>query len=309
LDCSFSFDGNKYSLSPYHKKLSSAQLDNIYLDVNNAWTKEEYNRVLELAEGRNVFLYLNEIVKVNASNKQNLWEDLSKLQFSLFPLYKIANPAQSLIVTKNSLYSPNIDDLKESGFMQQTKQFLGKSPKIKLFNIGDALTPYLKSLKELRVFLYDAGDLNMLQSIFQRNRFADDLENDNRIIIHRSDMVINKTTEETKSSGPDHLMRLFSYNHIMQKLGKGILTNRSIEDSLVQEARKAYVVSPVSSLVVLETQQDYDRFNINDADNSLKNASMKSKGAVPEPHEWVLIILVALVLFIVIRKRNPQFSA
>src|SRR5688572_8996081 len=34
-DCSFSFDGNKYSLSPYHKKLSSVQLDNIYLDINN----------------------------------------------------------------------------------------------------------------------------------------------------------------------------------------------------------------------------------------------------------------------------------
>ena len=193
--------------------------------------------------------------------------------------------------------------------MQQTKQFLGKNPKIKLFNIGSTLTPYWKSLKELRVFLYDAGDLNMLQNIFQKNHFADDLENDNRIIIHSSDIVINKTTEEAKSSGPDHLMRLFSYNHIMQKLGKDMLTNRPIDDSLVQEARKAYVVSPVSSLVVLETQQDYDRFNINDADNSLKNASMKSKGAVPEPHEWILIILVALVLFLVVRKGKPQFSA
>lgn len=308
-DCSFSFDGNKYSLSPYHKKLSSAQLDNIYLDVNNAWTKEEYNRVLEFAEGKNVFVYLNETLQVNASNKEDLWDGLKKQQFSLFPLYKIVNPDQSLMVTKNSLYSPNIDDLQESRFMQKTKQFLDKSPKIKLFNLGNTLTPYLKSLKELRVFQYDSGDLDMLQNVFQKNHFADDLESDNRIIIHRSDMMINKTVEEAESSGPDHLMRLFSYNHIMQKLGKGMLTNRPIEDSLVQEARKAYVVSPVSSLVVLETQQDYDRFNINDADNSLKNASMKSKGAVPEPHEWVLIILVALVLVIVMRKRKPQFSA
>ena len=308
-DCSFGFDGNKYSLSPYHKKLSPAQLDNIYLDVNSAWTKDEYNKVLEFAEGKNVFVYLNEIVKINASNKQNLWEDLKKFQFSLFPLYKITNPDQSMIITKNSPYSPNVDDLQESGFMQQTKQFLGKSPKVKLFNIGEVLTPYLKSLKELRVFQYDAGDLNTLQAIFQKNHFADDLENDNSIIIHRSDMVITKTTEEVKSSGPDHVMRLFSYNHIMQKLGKGMLTSRPIEDSLVQEARKAYVVSPVSSLVVLETQQDYDRFNINDADNSLKNASMKSKGAVPEPHEWILIMLVVLVLFIVTRKRKPQISA
>ena len=77
----------------------------------------------------------------------------------------------------------------------------------------------------------------------------------------------------------------------------------------MEEARKAYVVTPVSSLVVLETQQDYDRFKIQDTDNSLKNASMKSKGAVPEPHEWALIIAVALVLFYVIRKRRLQVQA
>ncbi len=62
------------------------------------------------------------------------------------------------------------------------------------------------------------------------------------------------------------------------------------------EAQKAYVVSPVSSMVVLETQKDYERFNIKDSQNSLNNASMKSKGAVPEPHEWALIIIACLVL-------------
>ena len=142
-NCSFGFDGNKYAVEPYHKRLSSAQMDDIYLDLNSAWTKEEYNAVLELAEGKNVFVCLNKIVQVNASNKQEVWKDLKSLQFSLFPLYKIVNPARSLIVTKSSLYSPNVDDLSETGFMQQTKQFLEKNSKIKLFNIGKNLTPYL----------------------------------------------------------------------------------------------------------------------------------------------------------------------
>jgi XrtN system VIT domain protein len=308
-DCSFSFGGNTYSLLPYHKKLSPAQLNDVYLDANDAWTKEEYNKSLEFAKGRNVFVYFNEIIKVDESNKEMLWDKLTSQQFSLFPLYEIVSPDQSLIITKSSPFSPNLDDLQESGFMQKTKQFLAKDHTVKLFNIGDELTPYLKSLKELRVFQYDAGDLNMLQTVLQKNQFADDIENDNRVVIHRSEMVIHKTQEEAKSSGPDHLMRLFSYNHIMQKLGKDWLVNRPIEDSLVQEARKAYVVSPVSSLIVLETQKDYDRFNIKDSDNSLKNATLKSKGAVPEPHEWVLIILAAISLFIVIRKNKPQFGA
>ena len=101
-------------------------------------------------------------------------------------------------------------------------------------------------------------------------------------------------------------MRLFSYNHIMQKLGKGLLFNRPIEDSLVQEARKAYVVTPVSSMVVLETQKDYDRFGINDNINSLGNAALTSKGAAPEPHEWVLIVIVVIGLFYIIRKKKYQ---
>jgi len=82
----------------------------------------------------------------------------------------------------------------------------------------------------------------------------------------------------------------------MQKMGTRLLTDTTVDESLIDEAAKAYVVSPVSSLVVLETQKDYDRFDINDKDNSLKNASHKSSGAVPEPHEWALIIIAVLTL-------------
>jgi len=82
----------------------------------------------------------------------------------------------------------------------------------------------------------------------------------------------------------------------MQKAGTGLLTGNGEDSTLVAEAQKAYVVSPVSSLVVLESQIDYDRFDIKDVDKSLKNASMKSNGAVPEPHEWALIIIVVGVL-------------
>ena len=308
--CSFSFGGNTYSLLPYHKKLSPAGLSDVYIDANEAWTKEEYDKVLEYAKGKNVFVYFNEIIKVDDSNKEMLWDKLKGQQFGLFPLFEIANPTQSLIITKTTTFSPNLDDLRESGFMQKTKQFLARGHKVKLFNIGNELTPYLKSLKELRVFQYDSGDLTTLQASLLKDQFAEDLEDDNNVTIHRSEMIIHKSSEEAKTtSGPDHLMRLFSYNHIMQKLGKDWLVDRPIEDSLVQEARKAYVVSPVSSLIVLETQKDYDRFNIKDSDDSLKNATLKSKGAVPEPHEWVLIILAAITLAIVIRRNKIQFGA
>ncbi|MGN6417279.1 MAG: hypothetical protein ACTHMC_07300, partial [Pseudobacter sp.] len=76
----------------------------------------------------------------------------------------------------------------------------------------------------------------------------------------------------------------------------GLLNGESPADSLVAQAAEAHVVTPVSSLVVLESKADYDRFDIKASENSLHNAAIASKGAVPEPHEWALIILAILIL-------------
>jgi hypothetical protein len=60
-------------------------------------------------------------------------------------------------------------------------------------------------------------------------------------------------------------------------------------DALLSFATEANIVTPVSRLIVLETRQDYERFDIDESKDGLKNASLKSKGAVPEPHEWIMI--------------------
>jgi XrtN system VIT domain protein len=82
----------------------------------------------------------------------------------------------------------------------------------------------------------------------------------------------------------------------MRKVNTSYLADDFITADVIAEAEKAYVVSPVSSLIVLETQKDYDRFDIKESKDSLKNASHNSSGAVPEPHEWMLIILTMLVV-------------
>jgi hypothetical protein len=45
--------------------------------------------------------------------------------------------------------------------------------------------------------------------------------------------------------------------------------------------------------------QDYDRFGIDESKDSLGNAKINSSGAIPEPHEWAIIILgLIFVLFV-----------
>jgi hypothetical protein len=71
-----------------------------------------------------------------------------------------------------------------------------------------------------------------------------------------------ETTTLTGLKAPDHLLRLYAYNHILQQIGGHYFQKDYLVDSLVTEAARANVVTPISSLVVLETQADYQRFDI-----------------------------------------------
>jgi XrtN system VIT domain protein len=307
-DCSFSFEKKSYTIEPYHKKLGSATINDIYLDINSAWTKNELKKIIELSKGKNIFVYNAGIEKITEQNKNELFERLNRNQFSLFPLFHIKDASQSLLITKGTGSSCNLYDIEKSGFMDTTRKYLATADKIRLFNLNNELSPYLKSLKEYRVFQYDQGDTDILAKLLQDSYFAEDTEDDSRVIINSADMIIKKTDEEKPLSGPDHIMRLFAYNHVMQQLGKSLLTEMPIDAGLVKEAQEAYVVTPVTSMVVLESQADYKRFDIKDTGSSLKNASLNSKGAVPEPHEWALIIIGCLVILYVKMKQRSVFN-
>jgi XrtN system VIT domain protein len=293
----FSFDGRIFTIQPYEKKYGMVTIQNIYLDINKAWTWDEFNSICKKAENKNLFVYNGNIVKLNESNKEELFYQLQEQEFSLFPVFYITDRDHSLLITKNSDRSPNIGDLTDSRFLDKLKTYLkDSSSKILLYDLGEELSPYLKTLKEYRVFRYEKGRLPEMPIGPNEVQFAEYIENDDQVVIENAGMVIQQANGATPSIAPDHLMRLFSYNHIMQKMGTRLLTDTTVDEALIEEAAKAYVVSPVSSLVVLESQADYDRFHIKDTDNSLKNASHSSKGAVPEPHEWALIIIAVLTL-------------
>jgi XrtN system VIT domain protein len=144
-----------------------------------------------------------------------------------------------------------------------------------------------------------------LQDLLSRGVFAVFPENENSVVIADAGMRITRAAGNAALTGPDHLQRLFAYNHIAAHLGTSLYSNMEGDAALVKEATEAYVVSPISSLVVLETAADYERFGIKDDASSLKNASAKSQGAVPEPHEWALIILALGVLIWVKFRRHP----
>lgn len=290
----FSFDNNTYLLKPYIKRRIFTDIDTVYLDVNHSWTAKELQGVYAAVKSKQVYVYNNGFKKLSDDNIRSVAGDLQKLHFSIFPFHAIGSE-KSLVITKSGEQSASLDDLKESLIYTGLKE-MKSDTKIKLFNVGDELSLYLKSLREMRVFDYEQGSINELKDLVDKQYFAADVETDNMVVLYDANLTIMKDSGSIAPNAPDHLMRLFAYNNVMRKGGTTFLSNEMLEsDSLVAMAKQAHIVTPVSSLIVLETKKDYERFDIENSKNSLQNASIQSKGAVPEPHEWALIIMVLLL--------------
>jgi len=150
--------------------------------------------------------------------------------------------------------------------------------------------------------------LGNLVADLNKNVFQTSQQKINVLDVDASKVSIVKTSDSSATNAPDHLLRLFAYNNILHQVGKTYFEQNYINENLAQTASEAYVVSPVSSLIVLETTNDYKRFGIEESKNSLQNASIHSSGAAPEPHEWLLIILGTGIIGYYIYKERSQMK-
>lgn len=305
----FTFANTFYVINKYEQQEEAFTPGAVYLDVNKAWTKDEFKTVFNGTRSHAVYVYYDKLLQVKDNNIDSLFDLLHQQNFSLFPLSEIRHPETALLITKSNGESPNLTDLEGSAFATELTAYLTTPHHIRLYSIGNSLSPYIKALKELRVFSYASGNQEQLLTLLNKDRFISNQENDSTVVLDNAGIMIRKAPGAVAAETPDHLLRLFAYNDIMKKVGPDYFRHDYVQPKTIAEAEQAYVVSPVSSMIVLETVKDYERFGIEENKNSLKNASMKSSGAVPEPQEWVLIILAAGIVATFIyrgRRAVPQ---
>ncbi len=296
----FSFRGKSYVLSPLVIPKKAFNPDKIYLDINAEWTKSEFEELYSIFKNKQLWIWKDGLVQLNEKNKDNLFYELRDLKFSLFPLYRIHT--QSLLITKGTLNAPNLTDLDGSGFATSIRNINTGQEPIQVLSLNETLSPYLKTLKELGVIAVNETNIDKIKSgeLFKTLPSADRAS----VNIENAKMQIREVpTINGKMDAPDHLLRLYAYNHIMQQIGAEYFKKEYLSDSLIQEASAANIVTPISSLIVLETKADYERFDISKNHDSLQNATLKSSGSVPEPHEWLLIITFACFAFYFILKK------
>jgi XrtN system VIT domain protein len=292
----FCHQGQQYQLRPWQPRLTPTAFDAVYADVNHAWTRHEWLQLQKLCAGKPLWVYQQQWKQVVNANEAQLFEALHQQQFSLFPFFKLPD-AQVLVVAKTAAHTPALKQLRESGAYELLKANAVKEPRPALYLLGDTPDLYLRSLRELRQFRYDHGSLQRLGEMLQAGLYTANEETDHRIVLHDAQLVIERGPCINAAKAPDHLMRLYYYNQLLRQGGPALLANDdAVDSSWLAMAEQAHMVSPVSSLLVLETQADYERFDLKKDQQGLDNAKLQSTGAVPEPHEWAMIILLGLVL-------------
>ena len=144
-------------------------------------------------------------------------------------------------------------------------------------------------------------------TVFHEDTLLSELTEFSQEIIPTTNIIIKETPTipGIEKNASDHAYRLYAYNTILKQLNMNYYAADSIPQQSIQLAAKANVVTPLSSLIVLEKQEDYERFDIKKNKNSIGNASMHSDGSVPEPHEWALIFALGVfILYALKNKRN-----
>jgi XrtN system VIT domain protein len=113
----FSFDGFKYSLSEASSSATKVDFNEIYLDINNAWTTKEIESVRSVLENYKVYAYIeNDFVPVSTENWKEVTDALRQINFSLFPFHHIKHVENAIVVTKGKELSPYVRDVKNSAF-------------------------------------------------------------------------------------------------------------------------------------------------------------------------------------------------
>lgn len=307
----FIFNNRAFSFNEYEAEFSKANLSEIYLDINQSWSKNDFDNLWQTIKDKKVFAWSGKLIEVNEANKEDIFNQLSELKFSIFPFQKIQNPEQSLVISAYGANTPTLSDLADKGGWRRWQRNFEEKNRtpfsrdlnaalqaneegFKVFHLGEELNPYMKTLRELRSIQLETGDVNDLSSLIKEQKFTADLEDDNHIVLQQANLILQeeKTEEANSTETPDHLMRLFVYNDLMQEIGRNYFESKELQDSLINAASEVTVLSPVSSFVTLETKEDYERFKIEKNKTGLQNASFDSAGSVPEPHEWMLIFLV-----------------
>ncbi|MEO7976720.1 XrtN system VIT domain-containing protein [Flavobacterium sp.] len=336
---SFVWKEKVYEVKDIQKTTVPFTASEIILDLNSNWKTREIESILNLKE-KLFYIYTNKEKKpINIKNYKTVQEEFDGLHYSLLPLYKL-NP-NCLIITKSGTFSANFEELENSDYLKKIKSGT-KDRHLKVINISSEINPFWQTVKEQKYVDYFQTSLKNSLNLITNNQFVLFETEENSVNIESAHISIKESTKtsSSKSTGPNHIFRMYAFGKVLEEQVKiqnvclshnkyetfskdtasataisvdefrkeniKIQNDCSLYNKYVNLAKDANIVTPISSLIVLETDTDYKNNGIEKNVYTLGNASINNDGAVPEPHEWLMIIIGATTLFFYYRKNKKQ---
>ncbi|WP_428232047.1 XrtN system VIT domain-containing protein [Flavobacterium sp.] len=304
ISSSFAWKNKIYEVKDIQRATIPFSPSEIILDLNNSWTSKQIESFVDLNK-LNLFVIINGKKKeINKENYRAIALEFEDLQYSLLPLYKIS--PNSLIITKSGTFSANFEELEDSDYLKKIRTET-KQRNLKVINISSEINPFWQTIKEQKYVDYFQTSLKNSLDLIHTKQFVLFKTETNTINIEPANIAITESlqTNIAKGNGPDHIYRMYAFGKVLEEQVK-IQNDSLVQNQYVDLAKDANIVTPISSLIVLETDKDYKNNGIEKNVNTLENASINNDGAVPEPHEWLLIILGSTILFFYYRKHKKQ---
>ncbi|MFH7017153.1 XrtN system VIT domain-containing protein [Flavobacterium sp. FlaQc-47] len=301
---SFAWKNKLYEVKDIQKIIIPFTPSEIILDLNSSWTTKQIESFMDLNKQK-LFVYVNgEKKEINKENFRAVEQDFEDLHYSLLPLSKISE--NSLIITKCGTFSANFEELEHSDYLKKIKTAT-KQRNLKVINISADINPFWQTAKEQKYVTYFQTSLKNSLKLIEQKQFIVFKTDTNAVNIEPANISIVERPQNNslKSNGPNHIYRMYAFGKVLEEQVK-IQNNTLVQNQYVELAKDANIVTPISSLIVLETDEDYKKNGIEKNVDTLGNASINNDGAVPEPHEWLLIILGSAILFFYYRKNKKQ---
>ncbi|HEX8018063.1 MAG TPA: XrtN system VIT domain-containing protein, partial [Flavobacterium sp.] len=300
----FVWKNKSYEAKPIQKEKIRFSPSEIILDLTNNWSIEEVLALLQIPNKKYFVIINNTKQEINTTNCEYIFDQFQELNYSLLPLFKLEN--NSLIITKCGTFSSNLEELESSDYLKKIKKST-KNKHLKVINISDEINPFWQTVKEQRYVEYLQTDIKNCSSLINTNNFVKFKTFENSINIETAGIAIqeNPVPEKNTSKGSDHLYRMFCFGKVLNDQVE-IQNDTLKQNKYVDLAKDANIVTPISSLIVLETDEDYKNNGIEKNIDTLGNASINNDGSVPEPHEWLLIIIGFTTLLFYYRKNKKQ---
>lgn len=299
----FCWKEKAYELKPIEKVISSFTPSEIILDLDSNWDLEEVNEIVNQKDKRFYVFIGNQKSAINTFNYEEVFSRFESLSYSLLPFFNMKE--NSLVITKSGNISANFEELQTSNYLAKLKKGT-KGKNLKVINISEEINPFWQTLKEQKYVGYLKADLKKCTELLRNDQFISFKPAENTINIEPSNIAIQEKMEGNKvSNGSDHIYRMYAFGKVLEEQVK-IQEDSLAVNQYVSLAKDANIVTPISSLIVLETDADYENNGIEKNVNTLGNASINNDGAVPEPHEWIMLIIGLSFLFFYYKKSKKR---